>query len=257
MSILTSETLWASDIRSFADTTEFEHGMPICHDALALIRDRSLLEHAELAKQGLAERFRHRTFVSCFSTRHDLRSQWDTYADDQRGFALSFNSLVIGSLAAPQGYMLIPVEYGREAQVARTRRAVGRALHDLEVALPGLPQRETIWTIQARFVLLASEMFFFCTSFKASMYHSEQEWRLIYSAQPGEADALPIYRRRSEEREIDYVIVNLRRRYANDELPSFTAIHIGARTGTNAGELVRGYARDFAKQTKVALQEPL
>jgi Protein of unknown function (DUF2971) len=256
MSILASQTLWASDLRSLEDTTEFEHGIPICNEALKLIRDASLQEHVELAKQGLAERFRHKTFVSCFSARNDLRSQWDAYADEQRGFVISFDSLVVASLAAPEGYMLMPVEYGREAQVARARRAVVRALHDLEAALPGLPPRETIWTIQSRFVLLASEMFFFCASFKAPKYRSEHEWRLIYSRQPGEAAALPIHTRFSAEREIDYVIVDLKRRYVHDELPSFAAIRIGPRTGANAADLVRKYVSNHAKETKIEVQNP-
>lgn len=256
MNILASQTLWASDVRSLEDTTEFEHGVSICNDALEVIREASLCEHVDLVKQGLAERFRHRTFVSCFSTHNDLRSQWDTYADEQRGYVITFDSLVVSALAAPQGYMLMPVEYGREAQVERARRAVRRALDDLSGALPGLPPRDTTWTIQSRFVLLASEMFFFCASFKAPTFRSEHEWRLIYSRQSVEENALDIRTRLAEPRAIDYVIVDFTRRYVHPELPTFAAVRIGPRTDASSATLVRRYLKSYAKETKLELQSP-
>lgn len=257
MSIVASETLWASDIRTLEDTTEFAHGIPICSDAFRLVRDPFLREHVDLAKAGLAGRFRHRTFVSCFSTRHDLASQWEAYADNQRGFVISFDALVLSSLSVPQGYMLMPVEYGREAQVARAERAVTRALEDLHTTLPGLPNWKAIWTIQSRFVLLASEMFYLCTSFKAPKYRAEREWRLIYSRQSDEANALTINTRGAETRAIDYVKVDLKRRDSHEELPSLATIRIGPRADSNAAELVRSYVRGSGKATKVEVEDGL
>jgi hypothetical protein len=254
MSILASQTLWASDIRSLKDTTEFEHGIPICNDALGLIRDAHLRQHVYLAKQGLAERFRHRTFVSCFSTRPNLQFQWETYADEQRGFLISFESLVISNLASPQGYMLMPVEYGRDAQADRARRAVVRAIDDLNGALPGLSVREVTWTIQSRFVLLASELFFFCASFKAPKFRQEHEWRLIYSRHRDESGALAINRRTSTERAIDYVVIDLNRRYDHQRLPSVAAIRVGPRATDNVVALVRAYAKDYGNGVRVELQ---
>jgi hypothetical protein len=254
MSVLASQTLWASDVRSLSDTTEFEHGLPICYEALKLIREPSLQEHVELVKQGLTERFRHRTFVTCFSTRNDLRSQWDSYADEQRGSLVTFDSLVISALSAPQGYRLMPVEYGREAQLDRARHAVRRAVNDLSGTLPGLSPRDSLWSIQARFVLLATEMFYFCASFKAPRFRPEHEWRLIYSRLPDEADALPIQRRSAADREIDYVVVELTQRYARRALPSFAEIRIGPRTSRNVENIVRRYLKDFAKFTKCVRQ---
>lgn len=250
MSILASQTLWASDVSSLSDTTEFERGLPICYEALELIREPSLREHVELVKQGLTERFRHRAFVSCFSTHNDLRSQWDAYADQQRGFVVTFDTLVISALAAPQGYRLLPVEYGRVRQLDRARRAVVRAVNDLSHALPGLSPRDSLWSIQARFVLLAAEMFYFCASFKGQRFRPEREWRLIYSRLPDEADALPIHTRLAADRAIDYVVVDLTRRYMQHQLPSFAEVRIGPRASSNAENMVRKYLKDFAKFTR-------
>ena len=51
MSILASQALWASDINSLKDTTEFEHGIPICSEAIELIRDPYLQhEHGAHAR---------------------------------------------------------------------------------------------------------------------------------------------------------------------------------------------------------------
>jgi hypothetical protein len=257
MSILASQTLWASDVQHLKDTTEFEHGIPICYEALDLIREPILLEHVHLVKEGLAARFRHRTFISCFSTRGDLASQWDEYADAQRGFVIGFDSLVLSALSSPQGYRLMPVEYGRDAQLERARRAVRRALSDLREAFPGLSELERVWSIQARFVLLSAEMFFFCASFKAPKYRAENEWRLIYTRQDNEDTALPIQTRIAADRVIDYVTVDLRNRYGRRELPSFAFVRAGARTDANCSTLAWQWLRENAKQTSWQVQTPL
>jgi hypothetical protein len=254
MSILASQNLWAGDVGCLDDSTEFQHGLPTCVEALELIREPLLMPHVELVKQGLREQFRQRTFVACFSTANDLRAQWDAYADSQQGFVISFDMVVLSALWAPLGLRLMPVEYGKDAQLDRARRAVRRAISDIESALPGLSRRDAVWTVRSRFTLLAAELFFFCASFKNGKYRSEHEWRLIYSRPENESEALPIATRVSGIRAVDYVNVDLRSRFAQHQLPTFAAVRAGPRTEESIRTLVHKYLREFATSTRWELQ---
>jgi hypothetical protein len=245
MSILASQTLWASDVRCLNDSTEFEHGLPICAAAIAAIREPVYRQHARLILQGLNERFRHHTFVACFSTTNDLERQWTEYADNQRGFVITFDNLVLTALNAPNGMRLMPVEYGQDAQRSRARRAVDRALQDLRAA----DQHDLEWTIRARFTLLATELFFLCTSFKSEDWRHECEWRMIYSRQDNEPNALPIQTRHAGMRAVPYVALDLQHRYAQHHLPSFAAVRAGPRSDRNEVQLVQRYLREFSRGT--------
>ena len=159
MSILSSRTIWASDVQNLKDSTEFEHGLATCVKALELIREPFFRRHVEIVKLGLRERFLHQTFVACFSAFNDIKSQWENYADSQRGFVVSFDALVLSALKAPLGMRLMPVEYGETAQVNRARESVERAVEDLDRCLPRQAPADVFFTIHSRFTLLAVELF--------------------------------------------------------------------------------------------------
>jgi hypothetical protein len=247
MSILSSETLWASDVRCLNDSTEFDHGLPTCLHALDSLRSPSLRAHVDLIGQGLRERFRHQTFVACFSTSNNLRSQWEEYADKGRGFVVTFDNLVLTALAPPNGIRLMPVEYGKAVQALRAQRSVARAVEDIEATPPEVADRE--WTIRSRFTMLATEMFFLCTSFKSADWRPECEWRMIYSRQRRDVGPLDVRTRIGRWRLIPYVVLNLRQRYAQHAAPSFSAVRAGPRVSDAVAELVQRYLREFAPHT--------
>jgi hypothetical protein len=247
MSILSSETLWAGDVRFLNDTTEFEHGLPTCLRALDSIRSPALRAHVDIASQGLRERFRHQTFVTCFSTANALRSQWDDYANEGRGFVITFDNLVLTALAPPNGIRLMPVEYGQPVQIRRAHRAVARAAEDIEAAIaPGI---DVEWAIRSRFTWLATELFFLCTSFKAAKWQPECEWRFIYSRQRRQAGALDVHTRFARWRLVPYVILNLRQRYAQHDEPSFAAVRAGPMVRQPVADVVERYLREFLPGT--------
>jgi hypothetical protein len=248
MSILSSDTLWASDVRSLKDTTEFEHGLPKCLQALDALRRPSLRAHVHLVGQGLRERFRHHTFFTCFSTSNNLRSQWDDYADNGRGFLISFDNLVLTALSPPNGIRLMPVEYGEAVQRRRALRAVERAIEDIDATPSALAGSE--WTIRSRFTLLATEMFFLCTSFKSEAFRSECEWRMIYSRGRDDVGALDVHTRVARWRLVPYVVLNLRQRYAQHTEPSFQAVRAGPMVRNDVADVVQRYLREFSPHTR-------
>jgi len=250
MSILASRTIWASDVQNLNDSTEFQHGLGTCLKALELVREPSFRAHTDIVKHGLSERFLHQTFVTCFSTFNNIEWQWDNYADSQRGFVITFDNLVLSALRAPLGLRLMPVEYGREAQVARARQCVKRALEDLDASLPSQSPSESFWMIQARFTLLAAELFYLCTSFKDTKWSNEREWRIIYTRPHCKTDALPVKTRVSEGREVKYIVLDLTSRYAQHHLPTFAAVRAGPLVERNSALLIQRYLHDFARGTR-------
>ncbi len=256
-SILTNQSLWASDIEGFADTTEYRHGVRTCFPALDAIADQPLFRpHVAMLKQALREKFRQRTFIACFSTEHDLETQWERYADAQRGFVLSFDARVISALTSLPPCRLIPVEYGNAVQRRRAERAVQRAVKDLGAAIRGRNRADVQWAIQARFTQLAVEMFFFCATFKDEAYRGEREWRLIYTRQNVEPGALPIRHRLANGRLVNYVTMDLTDRSINHDLPSFAAVRAGPKTDPKVAYLAREFLLDTKCQAAWEPQPP-
>ena len=256
MSILASQSFWATEVRGLQDDTEYDHGLPTCLAALDQIRHPILREHVDIISSGLRERFQHETFVTCFSTARNLQSQWNEYADSQRGFAIGVDNLVLTALDAPQGLRILPVEYGAAAQEARARRAVVRAVDDLKAVADPLDSVAFIWAVQSRFTLLAVELFYMCTSFKSERWRDEHEWRLVYTRQDVDHDALPVHVRESRGRQVKYVVIDLRRRYAQQERPSFAAVCGGPQTPRSAVDLVRRHLREFEPAVRWQEQSP-
>jgi hypothetical protein len=256
LAILSSRSIWASDARQLKDTTELEHGLPICYNALHMIREPILLKHVALVKQGFRERFLYDTFIACFSSSNNIRSQWDTYPDKQRGFVITFDNLMLSALHAVPGLRIMPVEYGIDNQVARARATVGRALEDLASQPHFLSDELFIWTIQSRFTLLAVELFFLCTSFKAADFRDENEWRLIYARYRHEPRGLSIQQRQVGEKQVRYVAIDLMSRYAQHSLPAFAAVRAGPHTSSGAASIVQRYLREFEPRTNWETHPP-
>ncbi len=254
MSILSRRTLWATDAQNLTDATELVHGLPTCFEPLDHIREPMLLEHVEILKQGLRERFQYRTFVACVSSANDIESQWQEYADHGRGFVITFDTRILSALS---GVRLMPVEYGDDAQVARARHAVDRALEEIETASPDKSDYACVaWTIHSRFTLLAAELFYLCTTFKAWGLRNEHEWRVIYTRHDNVEGSPEIQTRNSMGRKVQYVELDLTQRYFQHHLPTFEAVRGGPRVNPNSAHLVQGFLTEFTKDTRWEEQPP-
>ena len=256
MSIMSSRTLWASDARCLNDTTELDYGFRICRDALKTISDRRLREHMDLIEAGLSRRFFYQTFVACFSCENNLKGQWEKYADCERGFCVEFDSRLLSALKAEPGIRLMPVEYDPFVQRRRTQRAVARAVEDISKA-PRPSAAHFEFTIQARFTLLAVELFYLCSTFKAWEWRHEREWRLVYTRQEDDAGALPVRHRARGAEEIPYVVIDLRTTYTRTIIPTFAAIRGGFRLNRETAALAKRYLLDFEPLTRWERQPPL
>jgi hypothetical protein len=211
--------------------------------ALDQVRNPDLRVHAEIISGGLRQRFLHGMFVCCFSTSREIESQWTDYADSERGFAITFDNLVISALDAPNGLRLLPVEYDEAVQRARAQRVVALAEADLKELTDARQSLAYVWAVQSRFTLLAAELYFLCACFKAPKWRREQEWRIVYSRQADEAEALPVRISQSRGRELRHVDIDLTRRSFQHHAPTFAAVCAGPKTPRNVAELARDCVR--------------
>lgn len=237
MSVLSSDTLWATDARGLRDSTELSHGLPMCLAALGrLAADPRTASFVFAMFQGLEERFRYETFVSCFSLRNDIQSQWESYADKQRGFAIGFSNICLSGLSAPSALRIMPVEYDQGAKERRAIRAAARAEEDIWD-----PRSATeygiAYTIHSRLTLLGIEFFYLCSTYKAPRFQTEEEWRLVYAGLRGDPDRLPVMIRRSDGR--PYVEIDLNRTFRRVPTQIYNVIREGPQTPPGARDLVQ------------------
>jgi hypothetical protein len=126
--------LWASDVRCMNDTHELYVGQETLRQAMKQRSAHSahgllsrLLEHPAYVSAVV--------FVTSFSAKRDLLSQWRAYADNGAGFAVGFHSAELGELKLdgkePIKH-LMTVEYKPSAQEARASRLIERLLEVLD-----------------------------------------------------------------------------------------------------------------------------
>jgi hypothetical protein len=247
--ILSLAELWATSAR-LNDEAELDYGLRPCLDALLLIRDRRFLWYVGALANGLQQRFRHDTFITCFSRSGTLPCQWRRYADLARGFCLAFDMMCLSALWRDPALRLMPVEYGRDAQTRRAERAVASALED--IAACQSTSVTVAHDVHARFTLLATELMFLCSSFKDESWEAEQEWRLIYLCEAGAPDAGIALRPDGRA----FVRISLTRTL--DHLPRHTycGIRQGPRSDPSAAESLRNVLRAHDEYAYWEIQAP-
>ncbi len=99
--MVSSGTIWASEVRSSSDQTEFVHAREIAKSYLVGLH--AIDTHAELgtkaAKDFMSEDFdagwlsprKTEVFIASFSSAPDRKSQWECYSDRGRGVAVVVN----------------------------------------------------------------------------------------------------------------------------------------------------------------------
>jgi hypothetical protein len=187
LGIVTSGTLWATNIVYLNDATEF-------HRPLSMLRDRvkEELERREYeakhfstrnaawagTAEGLASRLKllrgkltkvrdTAICVACFCEDGDLLSQWRGYSGRGYGYSLGFKSALLKEKTAGAGFLLGECIYEPERQ----QKIVDESLEYL--LRPSAPDDEK-GVVQELLGVLR-----FLAFFKDRSFRQEQEWRLI------------------------------------------------------------------------------
>ncbi|HZV07585.1 MAG TPA: DUF2971 domain-containing protein [Gemmataceae bacterium] len=101
--IITSRTLWCTDLESANDPRELKLGFQHFMDALNCIRNEEYKGRAGIFLERLATEVRQshersQAFCACFSLARDALPMWAQYGDQSRGLAIGFRPSAITSM---------------------------------------------------------------------------------------------------------------------------------------------------------------
>ena len=214
MKILSCGQIWATSIRHFEDASELLYAEEVYATVLDEIKEQhpnsiqsklaeacSIEKHPGPRRSGpLSPGSGRRTtwlnrvldiFVTCFSPRDDLLSQWQNYARRGAGFAIGFDRLALeaavrplsspaGSVA-PANVYFVKVRYSVPTQKRELRSIFGQCCAVL-----------TSTSSESDISLCADEIVnvlaLHASLFKAPRFTDENEWRMIVESLPGRPD---------------------------------------------------------------------
>jgi hypothetical protein len=120
LKILSSRHLWASDILRLNDQTEISY--PLCDviDTVAHERAGGLPKYIiqSVKSVGIVRSVWSGwcTHIACLSSKVDIRSQWERYADHGTGCAIGFDRVALTDVCTQLVVSLFPVIYDRQRQ---------------------------------------------------------------------------------------------------------------------------------------------
>jgi hypothetical protein len=208
--ILGTRSIWATDVRDFADPREFTYTLDLVRDRLAAQRERRQGQTADLILleewgRGLVTASTVQYYVTSFSVDRDSPSQWRTYGCPP-GYALGIDQmhLLFIARACPRA-MLVECVYDRTTQIAAIDYALAYLLDSYRQRLDhGLPNRALLEEFGTHFF---GHVLYLATRFKRPQFAGEREWRLaVRSPDPGDA-ALDVKTRRRDGTDVRYIEV--------------------------------------------------
>jgi hypothetical protein len=194
--IVTTKSLWASDMLSLNDASEAEYPRALIGEVFDLHRAAiSDVDRERFKRQLLEYMFRlHPPFVVCFCEDGDLLSQWRAYANGGEGFALRFDFPWLASLNEGS-FRLQKVVYDRAKQLEMVGSLLALVTSALSKYRFSAKEQTHIWQSAAGFLEAWVVMF------KAPAFAEEKEWRLgsVFGT------SYPRRFRRSGHRIVEYV----------------------------------------------------
>lgn len=180
--MLSSNSLWASQIRFMNDKSEWDEAWRVARELLQR-RQRSNGHSARLAEMLLAFSAGDemvRSFAVSFSENGDLLSQWRGYCP-AGGYSIGLDSNSLVDAAGRHGFHLYKCVYDIEAKRALLNELfdqLDEATQSQQWPLDDGPRRETLEVFYRRIRDCAA-------FFKNSGFSEEAEWRLVGNVSAG------------------------------------------------------------------------
>jgi hypothetical protein len=203
LGILLSESLWATDVKFLNDANEFEHALSFAkHATSELLMDQDYYEQFAFDVRDALENLRPKNlFITSFSEKPDLLSQWRGYCPVGAGICIGFDKTIISEFCNLRGYSLKKCSYEETDHVKQVLSLIDQCergyprnaitLNDFEKL--GIPEkldamqayRELIshepnsTKVKSAIDLFCSDISELAPTFKDNGFHEEAEWRLI------------------------------------------------------------------------------
>ncbi len=189
LGIVSTKTLWATDIRFLNDAKEFQYTIELAQDQLQQLNEsvdrRTLQRIAERLSDMAAVTSQPRFYVSCFSANGDQLSQWRAYSNRRSGFSIGFNFANLADAIKNQEFKLIKCIYDPIEQKQIIADVMAQVLDRLSNLPPDLDGKELVSI--ANFVAnvekvmrtLDELLLPVASVLKHPKFDEEQEWRLV------------------------------------------------------------------------------
>ena len=193
--IVTSGTVWASNLRFMNDARELDHASRLMLDVLDMTRERAdqPAQHAviDAIEGNLRSGVGYPEFYSVsFSADGDLLGQWRGYGSAGGGYAIGFDpqGLRCPETRYPQPARFVNrIIYDKSYQV-EILRGVADAMLELFKDLAATEPETT--EARARLFSALGEVAGYVFSFKDPAWAEEREWRAVYVVPHGEHDGV-------------------------------------------------------------------
>lgn len=183
--IVSSKSLWATDIRYFNDAAEMRHTAQLLRNeiALRLERDSTNRKLLEQFREWLSDRLTdgHMVFVASFTANGNLLSQWRGYCPHGKGVSLGFHPDHVSKCADSQGFKVARCIY----EVAQQQQLIARVVDAIESL--GNERGETNDSTKRHptqsyydvFEEVEGDLLHIAAVVKHSSFKEEQEWRAV------------------------------------------------------------------------------
>ncbi len=175
--IVSTKSIWASNLHYLNDSREFTLGIEIANKLLEVRKSKPNSNNDVLEKmlKSMGRNRQYSAFIVSFSERGDLLSQWRAYCPTQGGYSLGFSCNLLQARAKNIGFALCQCVYNSSQQERMVQEVIDIVLSHLG----GLyhPNQETdLQTIEIAFLLYMLPV---ASLIKHSSFSEEEEWRLV------------------------------------------------------------------------------
>ncbi len=202
--IVSSHSLWATQVSCLNDAKELRHATDLMDAALVGHRNDTLSERFH-GKPNLIARLDQglrvdpaatsEWFVACLTEKPDDLSQWRGYGGGEGGYSIGFDVASLVSAAQTAHAMLAPVCYDTDLQ----RRVADRvAAATMDFFHQGMTRRPAVspddWA-EAFLAAWRNHVVYLAPALKHPTFEAEKEWRLLRPLRAGDRSTMR-YRQR-------------------------------------------------------------
>lgn len=194
--IMSSQTLWSTQVSCLNDLTEIRYSVKLLLDALRIRAESIATNEERILRDRIEAALSIDTvpasewFLACFSEDGDDLSQWRAYAGGEGGYAIGIDCNAIRSWGDPRQFFLTAVNYerSRHTQVAQAiAAATYKFFLDGLRARPGEDPNEWASVFLQQWGQLIT---YLAPILKDPSFAGEREWRIVHRLTPDDAKNL-------------------------------------------------------------------
>jgi len=187
LGVLSTDSLWATNIHYLNDYTEFDLALNlsrnILNKKLSETKDKQRTKKIKCLLDNLYSLIGGNVYVSSFSQKRDLLSQWRAYEGSVGGFSIGINSSNLITCAKQQGFILVKCVYDEVLQEKIISEFIDECLAEefntiSEKFDPNRPRTLIILRTGGEF---NKKLVSIAPIIKHRSFSEEDEWRLISS----------------------------------------------------------------------------